>query len=95
MFKWLDGTFLLLPLKLHTHYFLSALSPSEMPQKGVDWLLGYESSPDWFLAQEMRRATNRGDEDMMEVLTTDWAKLPTLAPVPALAAFLGRESSRP
>ena len=77
--KWRDGTFLLVAVMRQAYELLWALSPSNLPRKALDWLLGYEPCHDWYLVSQLERATRRSDKSLMACLT-EWTGLPNVAP---------------
>jgi hypothetical protein len=76
--KWLDATFLSVALALRARSLLEQISPADMPNQALRWLLGYEPCIDWYLVSELKRATEKSNKSLMACLT-EWAGLPHVA----------------
>jgi hypothetical protein len=52
------------------------LSPQNLPERALDFVLGKTNDANWFLNATGRLAWWRGDMDRLEYLRENWAKLP-------------------
>jgi hypothetical protein len=77
LMRW-QCTMLTVALMEQAYFFVELVSPQNLPDRAIDYVVGKTLKPDWYLAGQASLATVRGDLEMMESFRKA-AKLPAHA----------------